>query len=263
MPVQSSSDYLAKHGAGFEGQKVDLQLYNVTSKVVETTTGLPFGRAVIRGTADNQALLPSAGGQDFIGVTLMTTDGVEDCDSVHQYEYQREANILDYGSMYVYVEQTVTAGDNAFYRHTATTAPLDIVGRFRKDSGTNLATQIKGATFESDTTAGGLAILKIVGTETLPNDTETITAVTSAISLLTDTTVFDTTLGASTATLADGVEGQVKILHMSVDGGNQVVTPTNLTGGTTLTFGDVGDSAELKFLSGTWAIISNNGVVVA
>ena len=103
MPVQTS--YSAAHGAAFEGQKVDLQLYNTTSKAVETALGIAFGRAVVRGTLDNQCLLPTATGQAFLGITQMTSAGVEDADGVHQYEYLREANIFDFGKIWVYTEQ--------------------------------------------------------------------------------------------------------------------------------------------------------------
>ena len=76
MPVQTT--YSATHGAAFEGQKKDLQLYNTTSKTVEEALGIPFGRGVVRGTGDDQVLLPSAAGQDFMGVTQMTSAGIED-----------------------------------------------------------------------------------------------------------------------------------------------------------------------------------------
>jgi hypothetical protein len=63
-------------------------------------------------------------------------------------------------------------------------------------------------------------------------------------------------------TLADGTEGQLKFIVMTVKDGshNGVVTPTNLLGPTSLTFDAVGDSVLLLFTGGKWAIISNNGV---
>lgn len=96
-----------------------------------------------------------------------------------------------------------------------------------------------------------------------PALSETITDATSAISLATQITYFDTTVGASTATLADGEEGQEKELTMLVDGGDQVVTPANLLGGTTITFNDAGDSVVLRFTGSSWYIVSNNGATVA
>lgn len=73
-----------------------------------------------------------------------------------------------------------------------------------------------------------------------------------------------TTTGASTGTLADGKQGQEKIITMVADGGDYVLTPSNLVGASsTITFGDVGDSVHLVFLASDWHIVSNNGCVVA
>lgn len=264
MPVQSSTDYTAAHGAGFEGQKVDLQLFNVTSKAVETATGIPFGRAVVRGTGDNQTLLPSATGQAFIGITEMTSAGVEDCDGVHQYEYQREANILDFGQIYVYTEQSVVPGDAVYFRHTADTAPLDVVGRFRKDASGTDADLIQGATFETTTAAGGYAIVKLnapgTGVLLAPDSSETVTATTAVSSLTTGITYVDTTLGVMALSLADGTEGQIKKIVMTVDGGDCVITPANLAVGATLRLTDAGSSFSLQFSGTSWKVISKIGV---
>lgn len=72
-----------------------------------------------------------------------------------------------------------------------------------------------------------------------------------------------TTTGVDAFTLADGTTGQRKIITMIVDGGNGTLTPTNLLGYTTITFGDVGDSVELMFIGSKWAVISNSGCVLA
>ncbi len=58
--------------------------------------------------------------------------------------------------------------------------------------------------------------------------------------------------GANALTLADGEEGQVKLLVMKTDGGDATLTPTNLGNGTTITFNDAGDSANLLFTNGKW-----------
>jgi len=65
-------------------------------------------------------------------------------------------------------------------------------------------------------------------------------------------------------TLGDGNNGQIKFITMTVDGGgNATVTPVNLLGGSIITFNDIGDSVMLLFTGTTWAIMSNNGVVVS
>ena len=72
-----------------------------------------------------------------------------------------------------------------------------------------------------------------------------------AVDLITPLTHLETT-GANALTLADGEEGQIKTIVMTVDGGNGTLTPENLAGGTTVTFNDVGDSIQLLFTNDAW-----------
>lgn len=70
--------------------------------------------------------------------------------------------------------------------------------------------------------------------------------------------------GANALTLADGVDGQVKILTMKTDGGDATLTPTTKTGFSTITFNDAGDSCMLTFTTGIgWTIVGQNGCTVA
>ena len=87
---------------------------------------------------------------------------------------------------------------------------------------------------------------------------------TGAVNLTTSVTHLDTTAGASAATLADGSNGQLKIVTMITDGGTDVtLTPTNFANGSTMTFADVNDTVALIFTNAKWAILSNNGAVIA
>jgi hypothetical protein len=76
-----------------------------------------------------------------------------------------------------------------------------------------------------------------------------------------------TTAGAETATLAAGVNGQVKVFAMVATAGNMVITVTNAgwkTSGTgTITFAAVGDACTLKYINSKWFCIGNNGCVFA
>jgi len=76
-----------------------------------------------------------------------------------------------------------------------------------------------------------------------------------AISATTGVT-FITTTGTDAYTLADGVEGQHKIIIMKGDGGNGTVTPDNLVGFTAIRFTDVNNSAQLLYGSTGWNIIA-------
>lgn len=69
--------------------------------------------------------------------------------------------------------------------------------------------------------------------------------------------------GAIAATLADGLDGQMLVITMTVAGNNAVVTPSNAAGFTTLTFNSVGDTATLVFSAADWMLMSSYGVAIA
>jgi len=82
---------------------------------------------------------------------------------------------------------------------------------------------------------------------------ETVETLTGpgAVDSRTDITWIVTT-GADALTLADGREGQHKYIVMITDGGDGTLTPDNLGNGTTITFDDVGDTADLLFTNSAW-----------
>lgn len=91
-------------------------------------------------------------------------------------------------------------------------------------------------------------------------------AASAAVSLAVSDSYFSTST-AETATLAAGVNGQVKVLAMRADGGDMVITVTNAgwkTSGTgTITFDTIGDACTLKYINNKWFCIGNNGCVFA
>jgi len=123
----------------------------------------------------------------------------------------------------------------------------------------------------------------LAGTETLTNKTLTAPVITSpatgqagpsstfatfiplaaqqaltgsgAVNLTSFYTTLNTT-GGGAYTLADGVvKGQLKKVQLLVDAGDAVLTPTNLAGGSTITFADIGDYALLAFDGTDWVAI--------
>ena len=67
---------------------------------------------------------------------------------------------------------------------------------------------------------------------------------------------FISTTGVESYSLADGVEGQQKIIIMKADGGNATVTPDNLVGYTSVRLTDVNNSFHLLYGSTGWNIIA-------
>jgi len=62
--------------------------------------------------------------------------------------------------------------------------------------------------------------------------------------------------------LLDGDEAQRKFIYMSaISTGNAVVTPDNLSGGSTITFSGVGQYSELRFMNGVWVQTAGTATV--
>lgn len=84
---------------------------------------------------------------------------------------------------------------------------------------------------------------------------------------LTATASYFATLTGETATLADGVEGQIKTLMMSGYLGSMVITVASAgwqSGATgTITFNALGEGCTLQFINGSWFCIGNNGAAFA
>lgn len=70
--------------------------------------------------------------------------------------------------------------------------------------------------------------------------------------------------GAIALTLADGTNGQIKVIVMGTDGGDATLTPTTKTGFSTITFNDAGDGVNLVFITTKgWIVTGNNGATLA
>ena len=62
--------------------------------------------------------------------------------------------------------------------------------------------------------------------------------------------------GVIALTLADGIQGQIKIIVFITDGGTATLTPATMNDGTTLAFEDAGDSAILMWIGASgWQVI--------
>ena len=79
------------------------------------------------------------------------------------------------------------------------------------------------------------------------------------------TTSYFSTVTSSTATLAAGVEGQIKTFIMTLASGNMVITVTNpgWGGAGTITFNATGDACILQYINAKWYVIGNNSVTLA
>ena len=102
----------------------------------------------------------------------------------------------------------------------------------------------------------------------LKDTAQTITgdgSTSSAVTVTESTTLIDATSGAAPVTLADGADGQVKIIiNKSTGGSNAVtITPASFVAGTTINIDAPGRSVICMFKDSKWNVIGGNGFVIA
>ena len=87
----------------------------------------------------------------------------------------------------------------------------------------------------------------------------------SAIEITNPVTEVNATSAAAPVTLADGANGQIKIiLNVSTGGTNAVtITPSNLRGGTSITLNAPGESVMCIFKNSNWNVIGGHNFTVA
>ena len=87
----------------------------------------------------------------------------------------------------------------------------------------------------------------------------------TAVNVTTAITEINATSATHAGALADGADGQIKIiLNVSTGGTNNVViTPTNLRGYTTITLNAPGESVICLFKNSNWNVIGGNGYALA
>ena len=120
-------------------------------------------------------------------------------------------------------------------------------------------------TFEFTTTNGGTTISVVeVNKQLQPFNNSSEDLGDTAAANLALTTSFFSTVTAETATLAAGVNGQIKTFAMYLASGNMVITVTNAGwGGSTITFTTTGQACTLQYINGKWFCIGNNGATFA
>ena len=92
-----------------------------------------------------------------------------------------------------------------------------------------------------------------------------IDTTTEAVDVATSVSHINTTAGTHAGTIANGTNGQIKVITMIVDGGNSVISPSgsNASGWTSITFADVGDTVTLIFTNSKWHVLASYGVNIS
>ena len=97
----------------------------------------------------------------------------------------------------------------------------------------------------------------------LINGVQTLTGSGSTeVISLTETVTQLITTGVQNFSLANGTEGQIKIITLKTDGGNATVTPASFLNGTSITFDDVGDTMTMLYQSTGWIVLAQQNTTV-
>ena len=130
------------------------------------------------------------------------------------------------------------------------------------------ALRVNGTTLDSaDSTKITIAeSVDVTGTLTangLINGVQTLTGSGSTeVISLTETVTQLITTGVQNFSLANGTEGQIKIITLTTDGGNATVTPASFLNGTSITFDDVGDTMTMLYQSTGWIVLAQQNTTV-
>jgi hypothetical protein len=122
--------------------------------------------------------------------------------------------------------------------------------------------------FEFTTSNGGSTItINEVNKQIQPFNNSNENLLDTAAASLARTTSYFSTVTATTATLAAGSEGQIKVFVMFQESGNMVITVANAgwksSGSGTITFNATGEACTLQYVNGKWFCIGNNGTTFA
>ena len=156
------TSYPTAPSTGFAGQIADEAPRYVDSAVNKEAVAIPFGVALKKGAAEDEALLPTLTGDVIIGIAVHR----HDVNTIGSGGWAADAGIpasdrfdlLKKGVVYVKVEEAVVQYDKAFVRF-ASGAGGTQKGAWRKSADTATARAVNGAYFLKGASAGGIAPL--------------------------------------------------------------------------------------------------------
>lgn len=161
MGIQST--YPLSHSAAVAGALVDGQLRNIRSAVAEVA--IPFGRVVVRGSADGRVKLPTASADItgsapalVMGISIRALDDAASSSDVAQYEIGRNVSFIDFGVVWGITEEACVQGDQVFARYAAGGSGR---GTFGTTVGTSERASLTSGRFLASASAGALVPIRI------------------------------------------------------------------------------------------------------
>lgn len=151
MPAQTT--YTINTGRAYPGLLADQVNHEIVTGVAEDS-GIAFGRAVSRGTADRQCVI---GGSEYLGISVrdLAREGEYDAAGAVAYRETESVSVLRRGRIFLTAPAGAVVGDAVKYNTTT-----GVVGAGAAGSG-ELA--IPGATWENTVSAGQVGVVRFSG----------------------------------------------------------------------------------------------------
>ena len=108
---------------------------------------------------------------------------------------------------------------------------------------------------------GGIAVPVVLQDDLILGGTVQTLTSAGAISIATLVTKITSPSGAGTLTIADGVDGQIKVIVMVSNSASHALTISSNIGHSSIVFNSVGDTANLIFLTGNWYFLGGTATV--
>ena len=186
--------------------------------------------------------------------------------------------VAENGDLFVTGDTTMT-GDLTATDITANSLTTNVISANGSNAGMSIqpsgtgnltlgAVKINGTTLSSDdstkiTIAENVDVTGVLTASGTIHGVQNLTGSGSTeVINLTDTVTLLTTTGTQNFSLANGTEGQIKIISMKVDGGDATVTPANFINGTSITFDSVNDTMTLLYQSTGWIVLAQQNTTV-
>lgn len=169
---------------------------------------------------------------------------------------------------YGFIRLEITVSNSAHTVTLPSSVTINRLGVQGLDTSTNVISFAAAGVYTFDFTTvntGSTVIINETNKQLQPFNNSSEDLADAASASISRTTSYFTTAAAETATLAAGVEGQIKVFAMVATSGDMVITVTNpgWGGSGTITFDAAGDACTLQYINSKWFCIGNNGCVFA
>lgn len=108
---------------------------------------------------------------------------------------------------------------------------------------------------------GGISVPVVLEDDLILGGTVQTLSAGGAISISSLVTKITSPSGAGTLTIADGTEGQIKVIVMTSNTGGHALTISSNIGHSSIVFNSAGDTATLMFLAGNWYFLGGTATV--